>query len=551
MSGHPLPITRFQQLVYEKADVPFLKQPSGSQWRVWCYRDAHNEVLRIAQYLQKFPRGSHIAIYSFNCAHWILADLAIWLAGHISVPIYPTAGKEQIRQILSHSECVAAFIGKLPDFGEKREAIPRDIELISIFQTHVGMPHWDDLVQRELPLMNPIPREADETATIVYTSGTTGVPKGVMISFAAIATAGDNAINWIGVSEQERFFSYLPLAHVAERLVVEVGCLYAGGTISFAESLDTFADNLRATAPTVFLGVPRIWLKFKQAVDLKIPPQKLAWMLKIPLFSYALKSLIRKGMGLHRCRLALSGASPLAVDLIEWYDALGIPICEGYAMSENFGYSHFSRKDKRRIGYVGSLLPEAEIRIADDGEILARSPCLMQGYYKEPELTAEAIQDGWLYTGDLGEQDEEGRLRITGRKKEIFKTSKGKYIAPAAIETKLENLAGVEQLCVLGSGLPQPVAIAVVEHVGEHLRKQIQRRLHDALTQINASLENHERLDRIIVVTEKWTTDNGMMTPTLKLRRQEIERYYHSTIIRYAEHHEVIVWSEERSKNVS
>jgi len=545
MTNHVLPLVKFQQSVYERADSPFLKQPMGGEWRVWNYRDAHNEVLRVANYLQKFPRGSRLAIYSYNCAHWILADFAIWLAGHVSVPIYPTAGKDQLEQILRHSECVAAFIGKLPDFADKRDAIPREIECISMHQTHMGLPVWDDIVQRELPLMNAISPDGNATATIVYTSGTTGTPKGAEISFNAIATAGSNAVQWIGVNNNERFFSYLPLAHVAERLVVETGCIYAGGSIAFAESLDTFADNLRASAPTIFLGVPRIWLKFKQAVDLKIPPTKLARLLNIPFFGYALKSLIRKGMGLHRCRLALSGASPLSVELILWYEKLGIPICEGYAMTENFGYSHFSHPDNRRAGYVGSLLPEAEMKLADDGEILARSPCLMKGYFNDTELTAETIKDGWLHTGDLGETDDSGLLKITGRKKEIFKTSKGKYVAPGIIETKLENLAGVEQLCVLGSGLPQPIAIAVVEHIGEHLRKQVQRRLNDALIQINTSLENHEKLARIIVINEKWTTDNGMMTPTMKLRRQVIESRYQAIIEQFADNNELINWVDD------
>lgn len=547
MNNRILPVKQFQHLVYERADAPFLKQPHGDAWRSWCYREAYDEAIRVANYLQKFPRGSHIAIYSYNCAHWILADLAIWMAGHVSVPIYPTAGKEQIAQILEHSECVAAFIGKLPDFGEKRHAFSHSLECIAMHQSHIGLSSWDDLIRRELPLLKLAEHNGSDIATIVYTSGTTGTPKGVMISFNAIASAGKNAIEWIGIGRNERFFSYLPLAHVAERLVVETGALYAGGSISFAESLETFASNLRATAPTIFLGVPRIWLKFKQAVDLKIPPEKLQLLLAIPLFGFALKSLIRKGMGLHRCRLALSGASPLGVELMTWYDQIGISICEGYAMSENFGYAHFSRPDLRRIGYVGSCLPESETMIAEDGEVLSRSPTLMSGYYKDPILTAETIQNGWLCTGDLGELDESGRLRITGRKKELFKTSKGKYVAPAAIETKLENLAGVEQLCVLGSGLPQPIAIAVVEHVSEHLRKQMQRRLNDALAQINASLESHEKLDRIIVIDEKWTTDNGMMTPTMKLRRQEIERRYQNLVERFSEHNESINWVENNA----
>lgn len=539
-----LPLQRFQQNVYEKADAVFLRQAVAGKWRSWVWRDAHNEIIRVANYLGKFPPKSHIAIYSQNCAHWIMADLAIWAAGHVSVPVYPSANPESLHQILVHSDCVAVFVGKLPDFAEKRAAMPGSLECIAMHQPHDALLSWDDLIARELPLMQLAVREPEEIATIVYTSGTTGEPKGAMISFAAIASAGTNAVAWVGASAQEKFFSYLPLAHVAERVVVEIAGLYSGGCIAFAESLDTFAQNLRETQPSIFLGVPRIWLKFQQIVLEKLGADRFNLVMRLPLVKLVFRYALRRALGLRDVRIALSGAAVLSVDLIHWYESIGISICEGYAMTENLGYSHFSHPDRRRIGYVGECLPQAEIKFEADGEICLRSPCLMQGYYRDPELTAQTIIDGWLHTGDLGEQDEQGRLKILGRKKELFKTSKGKYIAPAAIEAQLESLAQVKQLLVLGAGLSQPLAIAVIEPADMPDRESIRLRYESALRLLNEKLESHEKLDHIVVVSEPWTVANDMMTPTLKLRRFEIEKFYTAQLARWAAADEVIVWAE-------
>ena len=522
----PLLLQRFLDQVYADPDGVFLCQPLPTGRREITWRQAHHEVARVASYLRKFPRGSHIAIYSLNCAHWILADLAIWLAGHVSVPIYPTAGKDAIQQVLVHSDTVAVFVGKLYDYEQKADAIPAQIEQLAMFQSHRGLLEWDEIVKRELPLLNPELPSADTLATIVYTSGTTGEAKGVMISFDAIRHAANTLLDWAQITTPQVFFSYLPLAHAAERLVIESVGLYNGSRIHFASSLDTFADDLRDAAPTIFLAVPRIWLKFQQGIEARIAPATLQRLLNLPLFGRLFAALIRRAMGLHRTHIAISGAAALSTELMQWYERLGIRICEGYGMSETFGFSHGSHPARRRVGYVGECYPGAEIRIADDGEILLRNRCLMTGYYKAPELTAEVIRDGWLYTGDLGELNAEGQLRLTGRKKEIFKTSKGKYVAPAMIEARLESLAGVEQLCVLGADLAQPIALAVLQQVADEARAAVEQRLQLALQQINASLESHEQLARIIVVFEQWTTDNGLMTPTMKLRRHEIERRY-------------------------
>ncbi len=526
MAAQPLLPARFLEQVYATPDAVFLRQPLADGVREISWRQAHNEVARVANYLRKYPRGSHIAIYSLNCAHWLMADLAIWLAGHVSVPIYPTGGKESIAQVLLHSDAVAVFVGKLYDFAEKQEAIPAGLEQIAMYQPRDGMPDWDELVRSELPLLNPELPSADTLATIVYTSGTTGEAKGVMISFGIMRHAALSLLDWAGVEGPQRLFSYLPLAHVAERLVIECIGLYNGANISFAHSLDTFARDLRRAEPSIFLAVPRIWLKFQQGIEGRFPPARLQRLLRLPVIGRMTAALLRRALGLHRVRIAISGAAALSQELMTWYEQLGIRICEGYGMSETFGFSHGAHPDRRRHGRVGECYQSAEVRFADDGEILLRNPCLMLGYYKAPELTAQVIQNGWLLTGDLGTQDADGLLQLTGRKKEIFKTAKGKYVAPARIESRLELLAGVEQLCVLGADRAQPVALAVFKDVADEARAQIEQRLQLALQQLNNTLESHEQLARIIVVFEQWTTDNGLMTPTLKIRRHEIERRY-------------------------
>ncbi|NQD37812.1 AMP-binding protein [Permianibacter sp. IMCC34836] len=525
-NSRPLMLDRFLQQVYAEPDAVFLTQPQQGIRRNITWREAHHEVARVATYLRKYPRGSHIAIYSLNCAHWLLADLAIWLAGHVSVPVYPTAGKEAIQQVLEHSDAVAVLVGKLYDYAEKADAIPAGMEQIAMHQPREGMLEWDEIVRRELPLLNPELPTADTLATIVYTSGTTGEAKGVMITFGIMRHAAVSLLEWVNIVTPQQLFSYLPLAHVAERLVIECVGLYSGSHIHFAESLDSFPRDLRAASPTIFLAVPRIWLKFQQGIEAKIPARTFDRLLSLPVVGRAFAMMIRRGLGLHRTRIAISGAAALSADLVRWYERLGIRICEGYGMTETFGFSHGSHPDRRRQGHVGECYSSADIKLADDGEILLRNPCLMTGYYKAPELTAQVIEDGWLHTGDLGEQSADGLLKLTGRKKEIFKTSKGKYVAPSPIEARLELLAGVEQLCVLGADMAQPVALAVLQQVAEEARAQIEARLQQALQQINASLDSHEQLARIIVVFEQWTTDNGLMTPTLKLRRHEIERRY-------------------------
>lgn len=392
------------------------------------------------------------------------------MAGHVSVPLYPNLTAESVQQVLTHSEAALAFIGKLDDWPAMASGVPEGVPTITLPIHPAGE---FDFSWADLQAVNPIqdsPRSGpDQLATIIYTSGTTGTPKGVMHNFSNFAFAATHGMDLFQTGEEDRLLSYLPLCHVAERMFVEMGSLYAGQTVFFAESLETFLDDLRRARPTAIFAVPRIWTKFQMGVYSKMPAQKLDRMLRLPIVGRIVGRKVLAGLGLDAVRNALCGAAPVPGALLDWYKRLGLEVLEVYGMTENCGYSHLCRKGEFIPGWIGRNSPGVEVRISEEGEVLVRSGATMQGYYKDPTRTAETItEDGHLRTGDKGEQDARGNLRLTGRIKEIFKTSKGKYVAPAPIENRLAVHPRIEQVCVVGDGLPQPMALCVLSEVGRH-----------------------------------------------------------------------------------
>ncbi|MBY5935784.1 AMP-binding protein [Marinobacter nauticus] len=531
----------------------YMTQPIGDGKVVeYTWGRAVDEARRMAAYLKSLnlPEKSRIGLISKNCAQWVMTDWAIWMAGHISVPLYPTLNADTVNYILNHAECDVLFVGKLDDWDSMKSGVPESVRCISYplsppndFET------WDDIVAKYPPLEGKTRRDPEELATIVYTSGSTGRPKGVMLSFNNMAFAAAGGIETLGVGPGERMLSYLPLAHVFERTFVELGSLYSGFQLYFAESLDTFVQDLQRARPTLFLSVPRLWVKFQHGVLQKVPKQKLDRLLKIPVVSKLIKKKVLKGLGLDKVKLAGSGSAPLSNDVLDWYRNLGLELLEGYGMSENFAYSHMNKPGRTRTGYVGEALPGVEVKISEQGEVLVKSPATMMGYYKDEEKTAEAFtEDGFLRTGDKGEIDEMGRLKLTGRIKEIFKTSKGKYIAPAPIENRLMSHDAIEMVCVSGANQTQPHALVVLgeeirpKAADESFRKELEESFRQLIQDVNKTVDPHEQLAFITVVSDEWSIENSFLTPTLKLKRNVVEDAYQAKVDSWYAKKQPVIW---------
>lgn len=519
---------------------PMAQGPKEFSW-VQTMTLARKVSARINTY--RYPKGTRIAILGKNTAEWVIVDIAIMLSGHVSVPIFSTAGTETISYVLEHAECPMMFIGKLDNDTAATEAVNDDL-------VTVGFPYpgteakvtWEEFIDIEPLDKSPIP-DLNDIMTIIYTSGSTGQPKGVVHTYKTICWAAQNSLNALSVSNQDRIMSYLPLAHITERVLVEFASFYSGMTLHFVESLETFTRDVKACQPTLFISVPRLWTKFQMGVLAKIPQKKLNFLLSIPIVGKQVAKKIRAELGFGSARLWASGSAPLAPSTVEWFNKIGVEISEGWGMTENSAYGTGSvpfRDDK--IGAIGFAYDGVTIRIADNGEIQVKSPCNMVGYYKDEEKTEEVFTDDqYLRTGDKGRMDEDGYVFITGRLKDIFKTEKGKYVAPAPIEFKIMENSVVEQVCVTGTSLPQPIALLVLsEEARKYSKDSITQSLETTLISVNSSLESHARLDRIVIFKDEWSIENDLLTPTLKVKRHVIEDKFKLIIV--ANHASKVVW---------
>jgi len=543
-----LPLQLFFEREARHPRQAYLVQPvGGGEVQTLTWGEVGQQARRAAHWLRarELPQGSHIALISKNCAHWIIADLAIWMAGHVSVPLYPNLTADSVGHVLTHSEAALVFVGKLDDWPAMAPGVPDGVPTISLPLCPPGAFDftWADL-QTCSPIQDSPAPVASELATVIYTSGTTGLPKGVMHSFGTLGFAATHGTELFGLGEGDRLLSYLPLCHVAERMFVEMASIYTGQTVFFAESLDTFLTDLRRARPTALFGVPRIWTKFQLGVYSKIPEKRLDTLLRLPFIGKRVGRKVLAGLGLDALRIALSGAAPVPEALLRWYQRLGLDVLEVYGMTESCGYSHVCRPGQQTIGWIGLPCPGVEVRIDASGEVQVRSGATMLGYFKDPGKTAETLTgDGFLRTGDKGEQDAEGRLRLTGRLKEIFKTSKGKYVAPAPIENRLAEHARIEQVCVVGDGLGAPIGLCVLSAQDQD-RQALGASLERWLEQVNQTLDKHERLRRLVVVKDNWAVENGFLTPTLKIKRNVIESTYGPQFQDWSERSEAVVWQD-------
>lgn len=543
----------FNEILYENekkyADVVYLRQPINGVWHELTWTDVMQQARKITTFLKKLglKKGDKVAIFSKNCAEWFIADFAIAMGGFVSVPLYAAQDKDTIRYILDHSEAKAIFVGKLDNWASQEPGVSANIIRIAFpFETMPAQHHWNEVLADNEAFINNYVPQMDDLYTLIYTSGTTGHPKGVMIPFAAQAQIPES-MDKLGIfnkHEHNFYFSFLPLGHIAERAALEYMSLLAKVTVSFPESLATFVQDLQNASPTFFFAVPRIWSQFQKAILAKIPQAKLDELLENPETSEATKKQLRQALGLDRASLIVTGAAPMSLAIIEWFAKLGIDIIECFGRSEDLAMSTRGKPGEIKLGTVGRAIPGVELKISDEGELLTRSKMQMSGYYKDPEATKKVFtEDGFMHTGDMATIDNEGYLTVLGRLNDPFKTDKGEFVNPIPLEGEFGKNSYIEQCCLIGMTLPQPVLIAVISEAAHNLDpKEVEKSLINTLSSINRSLKSYEKVAHIVIVKDAWTPENLMLTPTLKLKRHSI----HGKFVDYARDHQnnpsQIIW---------
>ncbi|WP_305815272.1 AMP-binding protein [Photobacterium leiognathi] len=518
----------------ERLSDIYLRQIINRQFVDYTYAEVADKALHLVSAFRPLgiQPGERIALISKNCAEWFISDLAMMLGNYISVPIFPTAGADTVEHCVTHSDSKLIIIGKLDSLDAINRVTNKLSHIPTISLSYPGTPQgqytFSQLINEHQPSEERPTRNDDELMSIVYTSGTSGLPKGAMLTYGSFAWASHQITQHIGLGESGRLFSCLPLAHIAERVYIFGSSIMSGLQVAFPESLDTFIDDVKMHRPTVFVSVPRLWTLFQQRIQEKLPPAKLNLLLKIPLISGLIKRKLADGLGLNEARVLGCGSAPVSAGLLRWYESIGLNITEAWGMTESFAYSTLSypyRSDK--VSSVGNAAPGIELKIAADDEILVRSKGLFSGCYNNEEATKECFnQDGWLHTGDIGFLDEEGYLTIRGRKKDAFKTAKGKFVSPVPIEKRLFELSNVEMMCLVGSGMPAPILLALPHDFPNFDRKRYEKRVHRTINTINNELESHAKIKGVLMIKEPWSIENGILTPTLKIKRHVLEKKY-------------------------
>ncbi|NLS12694.1 AMP-binding protein [Vibrio sp. SM6] len=519
----------------ERPNDVYLKQIINRQFVEFTFADVAGQALRLVSALQSLgvQRGDKVALISKNCAEWFICDLAMMLGDFVSVPIFPTAGSDTIDFCLTHSDSKALIAGKLDDVSATEKVLSQYPALISISLPYASAPscqhQYRDLIAQFEPSTLRPEHHDDKLMSLVYTSGTSGEPKGAMLTYGAYSWSVQQLIDCIEIQADDRLFSYLPLAHITERVYIFGSSITGGLETAFPEALDTFIDDVKMQRPTLFISVPRLWTLFQQRIQDKLPQKRLSLLLKIPLVSGLIKKKLADGLGLDKARVLGCGSAPVSPALLDWYYSVGLNITEAWGMTESFAYSTLNypfRADK--IGSVGRAGPGVELKIAEDDEILVRSKGVFSGYYKNSEASAESFNpEGWLHTGDIGAIDSDGYLTIQGRKKDTFKTAKGKFVAPVPIEKRLVEYLRVEMLCLIGLGLPAPILLIVPHQFPNFDRERYERSAKRVVERLNSELESHEQIKGVLMIKSPWSIENGILTPTLKIKRHLLEKQYH------------------------
>jgi long-chain acyl-CoA synthetase len=534
------------------------------------------EVRRMSAWLdaQNFPPGSNIVIVSKNCAWWFMADYAIWMSGHVSVPFFPTARDLSLAALFRHCEPVAAFIGLLENPLPLNEDVFTNLPFVAFpncaaQHTPAGSVPWSSIIANQSPRTDNPVRSATDIATIIYTSGTTGEPKGVMLTHGNLACNFTLSTKPFRFGDSDLCISYLPLSHVTARHE-DYALMYDGATLAYCPKIGDLAPAMAAVRPTIVVAVPRVLEKVRQGIERKsgASPMKkriFQWALRVgkrhrqailegrrpssPVWKLADKLVFSKIAGAFggRVHTFFSGGAPLGMDTAAWFADVGIRIFEGFGLTETSPVVALNTPQQHRIGTVGTLLSNVEVRFAEDGELEVKAPSVFQGYWNKPDATAASFTpDGWFLTGDIGKL-EDGFLSITDRKKELLKTSGGKFIAPQPIENKLKSHLLVSNAALVGdkhkfaSVLISPNlaaledwakenGIAAPDHPSLVKDPKVLAEYKRIVGQVNATLAPFENIKRIAVVPDEWSVEGDELTPSMKLKRRVVEKRYAAEI---------------------
>ena len=502
----------------------------------YTWRAAINQIDRVAAWLEtEFGHGERMALLSRNRAHWVMADMAVIHSGNVTVPLFTTHAQATAEYILEFTDTKALFLGETENWESVKRVLPIDCLLITLPGVDCDLPHkkWEELIATA-PLDSPkYQPAADDIVSLVFTSGTTGLPKGVIQTHATNLIPMRRCQYLFTQREQPRWFSYLPLSHIAERQIVEFSSINTGGEIWFNESLETLARDLPRCRPHIFFGPPRVWEQLRQSVTAKFGGAE-ALGAALANDEVAVQTLVRGALGMDEVEYCLTAAAPTPPSLIEWWDAVGVTLCEGFGQTEAMGLITTDPKD-RRIGSIGKPAGEVEVKIGPDDELLIKAEGCTPGYYNRPEKTAELWQNGWLHTGDKVRIDDDGFIFITGRVKDYFKTIQGKFVAPPPIEGLFAENPHSEQQCLLGRGYSKTVMVTVLNEPARSLpREEVEAAALGTVERINASIEKHARIGAVIFSQTPWTIENEILTPTMKIRREQIETKFGESAERLA-----------------
>lgn len=572
-------------------DRTALRENVEGTWTAISWADYGAAVREVAAGLVALgiEPGDRVGILAGNQPRWHIADVATLAAGAVTVPLYPTSAASQVSYVLDHSASRVCFVGDRDQLAKAllaRHRAPGVERLVLLRGSTEGLDDelllaFDDLRALGRDLLATQPGAVDDRvaaigagslATIVYTSGTTGPPKGARITHHNVTETIRSVSQIVDLGPDDRFLSFLPLSHIAERTVSHMGQILTGGETWFARGIATIAEDLRACRPTIFFAVPRVWEKFQDAVrdelaDAPRPVRALAdrylalglarvgrgwgdpWdappadRLAYALLDRSVGARIRRQLGLDRAHLFVSSAAPIDPDLVRWLHAVGIPVTEVWGQTEGCGPTTMNRPGRIRVGTVGEPLPGVRVRTTDDGELLVHGPNVCDGYHADPEATAALIDtEGWMHTGDLGHVDDDGYVRITGRKKDLIVTSSGKNIAPQELENRLRSEPLVSQAVVVGDGRSYLTALvaldleaaedllgghevhADIEELAAH--PVIEQAVARSIDRVNAGRAPIEQVKTWRVLPRELTVAGGELTPTLKVKRSVVvERF--------------------------